>query len=105
MVHWAAEHKPLNGESILISVMFNHDYANQFPSHSICYPTIGACGKLLALPVNHMKTSAEFNDIFFQHTMVANSLIDINYQKTTFYHSFIIHVDIDVAVSTVEGGA
>ena len=58
------QHKPLNGESIAISVMFNHDCANQFPGHSICYPTAGACGKSLTLPVNHMKTSAEFNDIF-----------------------------------------
>ena len=45
------QHKTLNGESIAISVMFNHDCANQFPSHSICYPTIGACGKLLTLSV------------------------------------------------------
>ena len=58
------QHKPLDGEPIAISVMFNHDCTDQYPSHIICYPTVGACGKLLTLPVNHMKTSAEFNDIF-----------------------------------------
>ena len=58
------QHKPLNGESMAISVMFNHDCADQYPGHVICYPTVAACGKLLTLPVNHMKNATEFNDIF-----------------------------------------
>lgn len=38
-------HKPLNGESITISVIFNHDCAIHYPDHRVCYPVIGSCGK------------------------------------------------------------
>ena len=58
------QHKALNGESMAISVMFNHDCTDQYPGHVICYTTVAACGKLLTPPVNHMKKAAEFNEIF-----------------------------------------
>jgi hypothetical protein len=72
------QHKPLNGEAIATSIMFNHDCAIQYPNHTDCYPAVCACDKLTTLPVNHMKTLAEFiNDIFLQHTVMAKLLVGI----------------------------
>ncbi|KAJ7371605.1 hypothetical protein OS493_024281 [Desmophyllum pertusum] len=54
------KHKPLNGEELEIAVKFNHDCAENNPSHRICFPIIGACAKEITLPVLHMGTSKEF---------------------------------------------
>lgn len=58
------QHKPLNGEAFTISVLFNHECTIEYPNHTICFPVVGACAKAITLPVVHMKTSAEFNEIF-----------------------------------------
>lgn len=58
------KHKPLNGEELEIAVKFNHDCAENNPSHRICFPIVGACAKEITLPVLHMGTSKEFSEVF-----------------------------------------
>lgn len=58
------KHKPLNGEQLEIAVKFNHDCTGKNPAHRICFPIVGACAKEITLPVLHMSTPKEFNDVF-----------------------------------------
>lgn len=58
------KHKPLDDGSLQVSVRFNHDCAENNPSHKICYPVVGACASEITLPVRHMSTPEEFNEIF-----------------------------------------
>ena len=58
------KHKPLNGETLPIAVRFNHDCMENNPSHTICFPIVGACAKEITLPVAHMRTQKEFSDVF-----------------------------------------
>lgn len=58
------KHKPLNGEILAIAVRFNHDCMENNPSHTICFPIVGACAKEITLPVAHMRTQKEFSDVF-----------------------------------------
>ena len=58
------KHKPLNGETIAIQVKFDHNCLVRNPKHTRCFPQVGACGKVLTLPVTHMKTAEEFNATF-----------------------------------------
>ena len=58
------KHKPLNGELIAIQVKFDHNCLVRNPKHTRCFPQVGACGKVLTLPVTHMKTAEEFNATF-----------------------------------------
>eukprot|EP00112_Aurelia_sp_Birch-Aquarium-sp1_P017834 Seg4174.3 transcript_id=Seg4174.3/GoldUCD/mRNA.D3Y31 product="hypothetical protein" protein_id=Seg4174.3/GoldUCD/D3Y31 len=56
--------KPISGFKPEISVMFDHDCMEKNPSHSICYPVVGACGRTITLPVHHMNTEKDFNEVF-----------------------------------------
>ena len=58
---WLTEqkHKTLKGENLEIAVKFNHGCVRENPSHRI-----GACTKEISLPVAHMSTPKEFNDVF-----------------------------------------
>ena len=58
------KHKPLDGTPLTIAVKFNHDCLITNPNHRICYPVVGACAKEITLPVAHMKTAEEFNEVF-----------------------------------------
>ena len=58
------KHKPLNGETLAIAVRFNHDRMENNPSHTICFPIVGACAKEITLPVAHMRSQKEFSDVF-----------------------------------------
>jgi hypothetical protein len=57
--------RPLNGNMLKITVKFDHDCLARNPNHTGCFPTIGACGSVITLPVMHMKTRDEFKDVFF----------------------------------------
>lgn len=60
------KHKPLNkDEKLAVSVFFNHKCMDENPGHTICFPYVGACGKEITLPVQHMKKAEEFNNVFF----------------------------------------
>ena len=58
------KHKPLNEEAFTITVSFNHECRIEYPNHTVCFPVVGACAKSITLPVVHMTTSDQFNDIF-----------------------------------------
>ncbi|KAK3712968.1 hypothetical protein QZH41_000634 [Actinostola sp. cb2023] len=58
------KHIPLNGKALNISVHFNHDCTMNNPHHRICFPVVGACAREITLPVSHMKTTEEFNEVF-----------------------------------------
>ena len=58
------KHKPIDGETIIVNVMFDHDCLSRNPNHRICFPVVGACAKEVTLPVSHMKTSETFNEVF-----------------------------------------
>lgn len=57
-------HRPLNGETMKIMVEFDHNCLARNPQHTVCFPIVGACGRVLRLPVMHMKTSHEFKNVF-----------------------------------------
>ena len=59
------KHKPLiDDKKFRIAVMFDHDCLLNNPLHRICFPVVGACARVITLPVAHMKTAAEFNEVF-----------------------------------------
>ena len=59
------QHKPADpAESFQITCNFDHDCLVRNPAHTICFPLVGACGRELTLPVNHMKTAETFLDVF-----------------------------------------
>ena len=57
------KHKPMFEEKLTIYVHFDHECLQRNPSHTVCYPLVGACGNDLTLPVAHMN-SKEFKNIF-----------------------------------------
>ena len=58
------KHRPVNGDDLAITVMFNHDCFQKNPNHSVCFPVVSACAKAVTLPVNHMKESEDFTRTF-----------------------------------------
>ena len=58
------KHAPINGENLKITIQFNHNCMEINPSHKICFPVVGACGRQITFPVVHMKTKEEFNSVF-----------------------------------------
>ena len=58
------KHKQAYGEKPTITVHFDHEYLKRNPKHTICYPLVGACGRDLTLPVAHMQTKEQFENIF-----------------------------------------
>ena len=43
-------HRPVNGDDLAITVMFNHDCFEKNPNHSVCFPVVSACAKAVTLP-------------------------------------------------------
>ena len=58
------QHKPLGNETFAISVQFDHECMQRNPMHTICFPTVGACGKEITFPTTHMQTESEFHQVF-----------------------------------------
>ena len=56
------KHKALNCELISRTVRFDHDCTKRH--YKICFHQVGACSKVLTLPVLHMKTAKEFEEVF-----------------------------------------
>lgn len=57
-------HKPIGNEVFEVSLLFDHECMQRNPSHTICFPIVGACGKEITFPTTHMKTELEFNKVF-----------------------------------------
>ena len=57
-------HRPINGDELAITVMFDHDCLQRNPKHGICFPVVSACGRVVTLPVNHMATPEDFKSVF-----------------------------------------
>ena len=58
------KHKPIDNQMFKVTVYFNHDCLKYNPKHRICFPTVGACGKEITIPVAHMSSSDEFKELF-----------------------------------------
>jgi hypothetical protein len=58
------QHKPLNGIPLSVIVEFDHECMSRNPKHTICFPTVGACAKVITFPVAHMTDSTEFRNVF-----------------------------------------
>ena len=58
------QHRPVNGDNLAITVMFDHDCVQKNPKHSVCFPVVSACSRLVTLPVNHMRDPEDFTRIF-----------------------------------------
>lgn len=58
------KHRQAYGEKPTITVHFDHECLKRNPKHTICYPLVGACGRDLTLPVAHMQTKEQFENIF-----------------------------------------
>lgn len=58
------KHKLLGNEGLSVIVTFNHDCKKNNPKHKICYPMVGACAKEFILPMAHMTTTEQFNEVF-----------------------------------------
>ena len=58
------KHRQLNGEKIKIQAKFDHECLTRNPAHSLCFPLVGACGRVITFPVSHMKDYETFKDVF-----------------------------------------
>ena len=58
------KHKEAYGGKPTITVHFDHGCLERNPKHTVCYPLVGACGRDLTLPVAHMRTKEQFEEIF-----------------------------------------
>ena len=58
------KHKQAYGAKPTITVHFDHGCLERNPKHTVCYPLVGACGRDLTLPVAHMRTKEQFEEIF-----------------------------------------
>jgi len=57
------KHQPMDGESLSVSVKFDHECMEQEPLHRICFPLVGACARVITLPVQHMLDPSEFRRV------------------------------------------
>ena len=57
-------HVPVNGEKLKITVNFDHECMVRNETHKVCFPIVGACGRVITFPVAHMKDSEDFKRIF-----------------------------------------
>lgn len=58
------QHKPLNDDPLNITVDFDHECMSRNPNHTICFPTVGACARVVTFPVAHMTDTAKFCNVF-----------------------------------------
>lgn len=57
-------HRPVNGDVLSVSVLFDHDCMTHNPEHKVCFPQISACTRQVTLPVIHMNTTEDFKMVF-----------------------------------------
>ena len=57
-------HKPIDNRDFTVTVHFNHDCLIKNPSHKLCFPVVGACGKEITFPVAHMSSFSDFKELF-----------------------------------------
>ena len=53
-------HQEKTGDTLQISVKFNHTRKVERPNHRVCFPYVGACGMEITFPVMHMTKYDEF---------------------------------------------
>ena len=58
------KHRQLNGEKIAIVAKFDHECLTSNPTPSICFPLVGACGRVITFLVSHMKDYEAFKNVF-----------------------------------------
>lgn len=58
------KHREVNKSNFSITVMFDHDCLKRNPKHSVCFPSVGACGHTITFPVCHMQSFEKFKEIF-----------------------------------------
>ena len=57
------KHRSVDGQKLSILVKFDHDCLKRNPAHSICFPLVGACARVITLPVVHMLSSDDFKRV------------------------------------------
>ena len=58
------QHKPLNGIPLAVTVEFDHECMSRNPKHTVCFPTVSACNRVITFPVAHVTESTQFRNIF-----------------------------------------
>ena len=58
------QHKPLDVSLMPIYVEFDHHCMIHNPNHTICYLTVGACGRVVTFPVAHTVDCSQFHHNF-----------------------------------------
>ena len=58
------QHKPINGDKLEVTVLFDHHCLERNPKHTVCFPVVRACSKEITLPVCHMKKVEDFKEVF-----------------------------------------
>ena len=53
-------HKPLNGIPLTVTEEFDHECMSRSPKHTVCFPTVSACSRVITSPVAHMTDSTKF---------------------------------------------
>ena len=51
-------------QDLSIKVIFDHECKIRNQVHTVCYPVIHACSREVTLPVQHMSSAVEFEQIF-----------------------------------------
>ena len=98
-------HISLNGNTMKISVQFDHDCLARNPHHTICFPTVEACGRVVTLPVAHMRESKQFRASSCLHfaMVVLSQLLKLSQSMTCYksntrqlYYTIISHYIFDM---------
>ena len=58
-------HRNVFGGETKITVKCDHDCLVRNLMHTICFPVVSACAMQITFPLQHMKTSEEFKNVFF----------------------------------------
>ena len=58
------QHKPINGEKLKVTVCFDHDCMQRNAKHTICFPQVSACARMITFPVAHMQSYEKFRELF-----------------------------------------
>ena len=57
------KHRPINGETLNVTMFFDHDCLERNPNHTICFPIVEACSREITFPVSHMKDCESFKKV------------------------------------------
>ena len=56
------KHRPLFGEDLSITILFNHECNLTYTEHKICFPIVSACARELTILTRHCRTYEEFKE-------------------------------------------